>query len=90
MREEKIIFLGLFPIILPVILIILNSLIRKKEISTREKTSPFECGFDPKRSARLPFSTRFYLIAVIFLIFDIEITLILPIPFIKIRSNPII
>lgn len=80
----------LFGAALSVILILLNSFIRKKINQEREKPSPFECGFDPKRSARIPFSLRFYLIAVIFLIFDVEITLIIPLPMISIISNKIV
>nr|AXS65796.1 NADH dehydrogenase subunit 3 [Curculionoidea sp. 10 KM-2017] len=60
------------------LMMLISVLISKKSFKDREKNSPFECGFDPFNSARLPFSMQFFLIAVIFLIFDIEITLIIP------------
>nr|YP_009330840.1 NADH dehydrogenase subunit 3 [Sinopodisma tsinlingensis]APD83434.1 NADH dehydrogenase subunit 3 [Sinopodisma tsinlingensis] len=76
--------------IVPMIVMILATIVSKKLINDREKSSPFECGFDPKSSARMPFSLRFFLIAVIFLIFDVEIALILPIVIILKTSNMLI
>nr|UPX88570.1 NADH dehydrogenase subunit 3 [Palomena prasina] len=66
-------------IIMAFIMMLLCSMISKTSEKDREKMSPFECGFDPKSSARSPFSIQFFLIAVLFLIFDIEIAIMLPI-----------
>ena len=44
----------------------------------KEKGSPFECGFDPSGIRRLPFCIKFFLVRIIFLVFDVEVTLILP------------
>ena len=42
------------------------------------KRSPFECGFNPRYNRRLPFSLHFFLVAIIFVIFDVELILLFP------------
>nr|YP_009503523.1 NADH dehydrogenase subunit 3 [Pectinatella magnifica]AWX65960.1 NADH dehydrogenase subunit 3 [Pectinatella magnifica] len=69
------IFISLF---LGVILLTLAWVLGNRSISGRSKSSPFECGFDPKDSARVPFSMRFFLLAILFLIFDVEVVLLFP------------
>ena len=51
-------------------------------LSTRnpdnEKVSPYECGFEPFENARIPFDVRFYLVAILFIIFDLETAFLFP------------
>ena len=82
--------MGTIVILIASVVIILASFLSKKTITDREKSSPFECGFDPMDSSRLPFSIRFFIIAIIFLIFDVEIALILPIVMVLKTSNLIV
>lgn len=53
-------------------------ILRNKTFSDRNKLRPFECGFSHSNSSRISFSFRFFLIALIFLIFDVELVLLFP------------
>ncbi len=43
-----------------------------------EKNSPYECGFEPFEDSRIKFDVRFYLVAILFIIFDLEIAFLFP------------
>nr|YP_010586153.1 NADH dehydrogenase subunit 3 [Ecnomus latus]UZZ43902.1 NADH dehydrogenase subunit 3 [Ecnomus latus] len=61
-----------------VLLIGLSMMISNKKLISHNKLSPFECGFNPINMKRIPFSMHFFMITILFLIFDVEITIILP------------
>lgn len=80
--EEKIMILvgtiTVTLILIVTVVIILTLLLATKKSLNREKATPFECGFDRNISRKIPFSIRFFLITIIFLIFDVEVVLLLP------------
>lgn len=53
-------------------------LLRPKGITTSKGTQAYECGEDPVGSAWVKFNIRFYVVAIIFIIFDVEVAAVLP------------
>ena len=43
-----------------------------------DKLSPYECGFEPFEDSRMRFDVRYYLVAILFIIFDLEIAFLVP------------
>nr|YP_010118124.1 NADH dehydrogenase subunit 3 [Turritopsis lata]QQW46724.1 NADH dehydrogenase subunit 3 [Turritopsis lata] len=54
------------------------SFILTEKVPDKEKVSVYECGFDPFHTPGEPFSIRFFLIAILFLVFDLEISYLFP------------
>ena len=54
------------------------SYIIAKQRPDAEKLSPYECGFAPFHDARRQFDVRFYLVAILFIIFDLEVAFLFP------------
>lgn len=60
------------------VVIVLASLIVSKQKPDAEKNSAYECGFEAFGDARTKFDVRFYLVAILFIIFDLEIAFLFP------------
>ena len=69
--------LVLFIPVLAVILLVANLLLAVNKPYS-EKVSPYECGFTPLGDARQKFSVQFYLVAILFIVFDLEVLFLFP------------
>jgi len=64
-------------VILSLVVVVLPKLLAR-ERPTQGKLTSYECGFDPFSDARGKFDVRFYLVAILFIIFDLEVTFLIP------------
>jgi NADH-quinone oxidoreductase subunit A len=71
------IFLMMFVISLVLVLLVINQLVSVNNPNA-EKLSPYECGFSPLGDTRGKFSIQFYIVAILFLVFDLEVAFLLP------------
>ncbi len=70
--------LVIFLVTIIALVILFLSLFVGKRVITKEKRSPYECGIEPTGDARERFPIKFYLIALLFIIFDIEVVYLYP------------
>ena len=57
---------------------VLASFVLARQHPDSEKLSPYECGFEPFEDARMRFDVRYYLVAILFIIFDLEVAFLFP------------
>ena len=73
-------------VLLVLLLKVVSMLIAERVVLNREELSPYECGFEHHNVSRIPFSLRYFFLTLIFLLFDLEIVLILFTPYLLISS----
>ena len=54
------------------------SFVLARQNPNSEKLSPYECGFEPFEDAHIRFDVRYYLVAILFIIFDLEVAFLFP------------
>lgn len=81
-----IIYLLISTSLLVILLKVVSALIAESVTLNREELSPYECGFEHHNVSRIPFSLRYFFLTLIFLLFDLEIVLILFIPYIMLSG----
>jgi NADH-quinone oxidoreductase subunit A len=60
------------------VMVVLISFVAARQKPDSEKLSPYECGFEPFADARSKFDVRFYLVSLLFIIFDLEVAFLIP------------
>ena len=77
-EQYKLIFIFLIIAIILASIIVSASFFIGPSLPDTEKLTSYECGFDPFGDARNKFDVKFYLVAILFIIFDLEVTFLFP------------
>jgi len=80
-------FLLIISILLIFTLKFISFMLSEKRSIIREEISSYECGFEHSSLSRVPFSLRYFFLTLVFLLFDLEIILIMFIPYTIFSSN---
>jgi len=70
------VFLGI-AVALSLVMVVASYVVARQKPDS-EKLSPYECGFEPFDDARSKFDVRFYVVAILFIIFDLEVAFLFP------------
>lgn len=76
--EYNAIFIYLMVSLIIATVLVLVSYLLATQVGGTEKLSTYECGFEPFEDARNTFDIKFYIIAILFIIFDIEVAFLFP------------
>lgn len=86
---QFVIFLGV-SLALILVLKVASILMAERVIIRREELSPYECGFEHHNVSRLPFSLRYFILTLLFLLFDLEVIFLLFLPHSFLRGSVMI
>nr|AOP18533.1 NADH dehydrogenase subunit 3 [Brachionus rotundiformis] len=68
--------------VLVIFLKVVSVFLAEQSILMREELTPYECGFEHHNVSRIPFSLRYFFLTLLFLLFDLEIVLMLFLPYV--------
>jgi NADH-quinone oxidoreductase subunit A len=74
----QVLLFGLVALVIALALLVVSTLVLSPRRADGELATPYECGFDPFGEAQTRFDVRFYLVSILFIIFDLEIMFLFP------------
>lgn len=82
-----ILFCALISVAIVLLLKVVSALISEVAVLARQELSPYECGFEHSGSSRVPFSLRYFFLTLLFLLFDLEVVLLMFMPLVSISLS---